>query len=155
MINATQDSSAEYYVLRAYCCSNRIRIIKAPGAGGSPDEVVALYDREFIRKCGLESIKKTDDEKIRVGLERINSKQVRARETWFVVFDRDAVELGVPDRLRDRYRGLTFLLLTGETWELANPPRLSRLLHISPHLEPGEEDLAYVTIGAMTAICGI
>lgn len=151
-INAAQDTSAEFYLARAFCCSVRTRVIKAAGAGGSADEIVARYDRELFRKCNVHLLKKDDAEKIRLALEWINSERVRAKETWFVVFDRDAIELGVPDRLRERYRGLSFLLLTGEHWDLANVPQLSNVLRVSPELRQGEEDEAHLMMGAMDAI---
>jgi hypothetical protein len=153
VINAVQNTSAEHYVKRAYCGSNRVRFVNVSGAGGSTDEVVARYDRAFIHECRLGAMKMDDQAKVRLGLERLNGAGVREKEAWFLVFDRDAIELGVPDRLRNRYQGLTFLLLTGEEWDVANPPNLAKLLRVVPELRQGEEDAAYATIGAMVNLC--
>ena len=136
-INARMQRTGEHFIMRALCCSKAIHTITTSEISGSLEEIEARYDTEVMKVSGYwdEASPWQVEEPIESCLDLIR----KSPDPWFLIFGPDAIRLGAPERLREKYRGMTFVLLCGDQVPRCVESKLPNLELIQPALQKGEE----------------
>jgi hypothetical protein len=79
-------------------------------------------------------------------IERIIKQAEQSGDIWVVLFGEAAIRQGLPDLLRERYKGMTFILLCGSDFPPQPPTKLPMLELIEPQLNAAEEQEAVFLI---------
>lgn len=114
------------------CCSPRRYIITTTNISGLENQaLLEAYDNQIRRKL-FAGDKTLPHESLKELLKEI-------REPVFVFVGDRAINKEILTELRDRYPGIVFVLLPGESFPDWNELGLKCLELVRPELEPGEE----------------
>jgi TIR domain len=143
-LNTLRQDTAVHYLQRATCCTNRLKIINASEiTGASPQEMLEQFERAMIQGAGYTRLKDLPRATV---IERIIKQAEQSGDIWVVLFGEAAIRQGLPDLLRERYKGMTFILLCGSDFPPQPLTKLPMLELIEPQLNAAEEQEAVFLI---------
>ena len=149
-INGKRSDTGVHYILRAFCSASSINVVSISDRAGASEEFVAKYDMAVLKANHID--REVDDPDVQKLVQECLDQARNSGELWFVLFGMDAVRFGVPQKLRARYRGMTFVVLSGEHLPGAEELKPLEIEMVRPELEANEEVRATVTVGKLRGL---